>query len=218
MRETFKELQVLMRRDASATVLRVHGEIDLATVGVFRESLRGAIATGQGDVQLDLSPTRFCDSVGLCALAEAHRILDTAGRVLRVIAASQNEPMFDPAGRSNSTRHPLTAVLPPLVMMNLPSQPVPQSETLVKVAVGVAALAGTAVRSMATSAAASATATDGARRKILRCIANLCGGWGWGVRRPRARRRAGGARGARGVGATEANEPRANRLISGLTA
>ena len=88
MRETFKELQVLMRGDASATVLRVHGEIDLATVGVFRESLRGAIATGQGDVELDLSPTRFCDSVGLCALAEAHRILDTAGRVLRVIAAS----------------------------------------------------------------------------------------------------------------------------------
>jgi len=50
----------------------------------------------------------------------------------------------------------------------------------------VAALAGTAVRSMATSAAASATATDGARRKILRCMANLCGGWGggYGVRVP----------------------------------
>ena len=34
--------------------------------------------------------------------------------------------------------------------------------------------------------AASATATDGARRKILRCMANLCGGWGggYGVRVP----------------------------------
>ncbi|GGM92375.1 hypothetical protein GCM10010106_45620 [Thermopolyspora flexuosa] len=87
-----------------------------------------------------------------------------------------------------------------------------------KVAVGVAALAGTAVRSMATSAAASATATDGARRKILRCIANLCGGWGWGVRRPRARRRAGVLAELRDVRATEANEPMINGPISELAA
>jgi len=88
MRETFQELQVLTRDHETAIVLQVHGEIDLATVGVVRESLRTAVERGNGDVELDLSATRFCDSVGLCALAEAHHLLEPSGRALRVVAAS----------------------------------------------------------------------------------------------------------------------------------
>ena len=54
---------------------------------------------------------------------------------LRLIEASQKEPMLAPEGRSKATDQPLIVVVPPLVTVYLPSKPEPQSETLVKVAV-----------------------------------------------------------------------------------
>ncbi len=57
-----------------------------------------------------------------------------------------------PAGRSKATLQPVTLLLPPLVIVYLPSHPVPQSETLAKEAVGPAAYAG-----FASQAAPSAT-------------------------------------------------------------
>ena len=65
-----------------------------------------------------------------------------------------------PAGRSNTTAQPLMAVVPPLVSVYLPSQPVPQSDVFTKVAVEVAADAAAAsqtVPAAATTAMPSAT-------------------------------------------------------------
>ena len=72
---------------------------------------------------------------------------------LRLIEASQKEPMFAPEGRSKATDQPLIVVVPPLVIVYLPSKPEPQSEPLVNVAVAVAAWAGRAIIIVRTMAA-----------------------------------------------------------------
>jgi anti-sigma B factor antagonist len=84
----FEELQVVMVDDTSAVRIRVSGELDIASVDTLRTVLNAAAAAGDGDVELDMSTTRFCDSVGLCALADARHRLHESGRPLRIIAAS----------------------------------------------------------------------------------------------------------------------------------
>ena len=52
--------------------------------------------------------------------------------------------MADPAGRSNSTFHPLTATVPVFFTVYSPENPVPQSDTFRNVAEGPPATAGPA--------------------------------------------------------------------------
>ncbi len=49
---------------------------------------------------------------------------------VRVMAASQKLPTAEPAGRSNSTFHPVSVVVPAFATAYSPENPVPQSETL----------------------------------------------------------------------------------------
>jgi anti-anti-sigma factor len=85
----FEELQVVVRSSGPSVCLEVRGELDLASVDVVRAVLDAAVATGGGDVDVDMATTRFCDSVGLCALLSAHDRLGRDGRRLRIVRASQ---------------------------------------------------------------------------------------------------------------------------------
>ena len=88
MSRLFEGLQVVVCTGESAARIRVSGELDISSVDVLREVLVAAIAASDGDVELDMSSTHFCDSVGLCALATARHELHESGRALRVVAAS----------------------------------------------------------------------------------------------------------------------------------
>lgn len=59
-----------------------------------------------------------------------------------VTVASQYDPSSVPAGRAKATCHPVSVSGPLLVMVYVPSHPVPQSAVLTRVAVGLAARAG----------------------------------------------------------------------------
>ncbi|OLB67221.1 MAG: hypothetical protein AUI10_00580 [Actinobacteria bacterium 13_2_20CM_2_72_6] len=72
-----------------------------------------------------------------------------------VSCASQKDPIAVPAGRSNWTVQLDMAAVPALVMVNLASQPVPQSDVFTNVPVGPAACAIVAVPTTATAPSTS---------------------------------------------------------------
>lgn len=72
-------------------VLRVDGEIDLATVEVLRAGLADAVAQGVPLVVVDLEAVGFLGSVGLSALVNAHEIATESGGRL-VVAVSPMRP------------------------------------------------------------------------------------------------------------------------------
>ncbi|WP_405389265.1 STAS domain-containing protein [Streptomyces sp. NBC_01102] len=67
------------------TVLRIHGELDLVSSPVVRQSVHGAVAEGQHDVVLDLSGVLFCDSSGVGVLIASRRLMKSCGGRLRLI-------------------------------------------------------------------------------------------------------------------------------------
>jgi anti-anti-sigma factor len=52
-------------------MLRVRGELDLATADIVREALRGALADGREEVVVDLTELVFIDSTGIGILIAA---------------------------------------------------------------------------------------------------------------------------------------------------
>jgi anti-anti-sigma factor len=81
-------LDVWVSHHNSHTVMRVHGELDLATASQLRSRLDALIADADGPILLDLADVTYLDSTGLCAILAANEDLDTQGRDLRVIKAS----------------------------------------------------------------------------------------------------------------------------------
>jgi len=57
--------------DGETPVLRLHGELDLATAGTLEEALDEALAGGAGRLVLDLSGLSFIDSTGISLLIGA---------------------------------------------------------------------------------------------------------------------------------------------------
>ena len=72
----------------SHTVVRVEGELDLATAPNLRSRLANLIADADGSILLDLDGLTYIDSTGLCAVLTANSELSRQGRELRVIKAS----------------------------------------------------------------------------------------------------------------------------------
>lgn len=68
-----QDLQAPTRR-----LLRVTGEIDVATAGLLRCAIHRA-ATDHQYVELDLSAVTFCDVVGATAIEQAQRQLEARG-------------------------------------------------------------------------------------------------------------------------------------------
>ncbi|SOD63602.1 anti-anti-sigma factor [Streptomyces zhaozhouensis] len=67
------------------TVLRVVGELDLATSPTVRQRVHDAVADGRRRVVLDLSEVLFCDSSGVGVLVGARRLMRSCAGELRLI-------------------------------------------------------------------------------------------------------------------------------------
>ncbi|WP_461038364.1 STAS domain-containing protein [Streptomyces mayteni] len=67
------------------TVLRVVGELDLATSPSVRQRVHDAVADGRRHLVLDLSEVLFCDSSGVGVLVAARRLMRSCAGELRLI-------------------------------------------------------------------------------------------------------------------------------------
>lgn len=67
------DLGLAVSTDAHRTVVKVSGEIDLATQGQLRAKLNDLVVGGHVDLVLDLSGVDFVDSTGLGALIGTRR-------------------------------------------------------------------------------------------------------------------------------------------------
>jgi anti-anti-sigma factor len=65
--------------------IAVGGELDAGSAGALCRALGGALETGSGDIEVELSELTFCDSTGLCVLLTASSRLGTAGRALHLV-------------------------------------------------------------------------------------------------------------------------------------
>lgn len=87
---------------ADTSVIRLHGELDMAAGGVLHTALRQALATGAPSIVLDLTELTFVDSAGLSLFLGArnqavaqHKTLTlrnptgTVLKVLRLIGADR---------------------------------------------------------------------------------------------------------------------------------
>ncbi|WP_258534445.1 STAS domain-containing protein [Streptomyces sp. PT12] len=67
------------------TVLRVVGELDIATSPTVRQHVHDAVAEGRRHLVLDLSEVLFCDSSGVGVLVAARRLMRSCAGELRLI-------------------------------------------------------------------------------------------------------------------------------------
>jgi anti-anti-sigma factor len=80
------EVGLFVLHRSTHTLIRLRGEIDLATAPRLRERLLGLLQPGVGLVILDLSGVSFCDASGLGVLVGSHRHATTLGLTLRLTA------------------------------------------------------------------------------------------------------------------------------------
>lgn len=75
-------LQIVVSHEGRKCVVRLGGELDVATAGRLRGALQ-LVCTGEHDlVVIDLDELRFLSLAGLHVLADAQRTLQAAGRQL----------------------------------------------------------------------------------------------------------------------------------------
>jgi anti-anti-sigma factor len=80
------DMQFSVIRRSTHTLLRMRGEIDLASAPGVRDQLFDLLRPGMGLVILDLSGVSFCDASGLAVLVGSHRRATTLGVTLRLTA------------------------------------------------------------------------------------------------------------------------------------
>lgn len=81
------DLEISTRREEGWDVVKVAGEVDLATAPRLREALSGLIGEAGSRVVADLRRVSFIDSSGVETLLEAHKELGRAGGRLAVVCA-----------------------------------------------------------------------------------------------------------------------------------
>ncbi len=74
-------------------VLRIEGELDVATVPVLASAVTAQLQTPPHSLFLDLSDTTFMDSTGARELARSARAAASCGTALRVICPPDNHPV-----------------------------------------------------------------------------------------------------------------------------
>jgi anti-sigma B factor antagonist len=72
-----------------SVVVTLPGEIDITNAHQVRQRLYAALDTGAPVVVADMTPTRFCDSMGLRALVLAHKRATACSAELRVAVTSK---------------------------------------------------------------------------------------------------------------------------------
>lgn len=98
-------LRVSAAEKGSTTVLRVAGELDLATADTLREHVRACLEPGVQRLVLDLAGVEFVDVTGLGVFVEAQRMSSAQGgrvvlrrprpMVLRMLDLLQLHDAFD---------------------------------------------------------------------------------------------------------------------------
>jgi anti-sigma B factor antagonist len=74
--------------DARQAIMRVEGEIDLATAGQLGDALLAALTRTSGSVHLDMSGVEFMDTSGVHVLVAAQRRAALMGGHLGLVYAS----------------------------------------------------------------------------------------------------------------------------------
>jgi anti-anti-sigma factor len=81
-------LSVRVVPDGNLVVIRLSGELDIASSKKLEDELRRAINTGPSSVVLDLGDVSFIDSTGLRALLLAAKVASTNDTELSMVRAS----------------------------------------------------------------------------------------------------------------------------------
>jgi anti-anti-sigma factor len=80
------DMELSVRHRSTHTIVRLGGEIDIASAPGLRERLFGLLQPGMGLVILDLSGVSFCDASGLGVLVGSHHRATRLGVTLRLTA------------------------------------------------------------------------------------------------------------------------------------
>jgi anti-sigma B factor antagonist len=97
-----QEFRIEERSGASAPVIAVGGEIDVATAPQLRECLHRVIARGESTVILDLLDVTFLDSTALGVLVGAlKRCRELGGELHIVVADPRIMKIFEITGLTN---------------------------------------------------------------------------------------------------------------------
>ena len=80
-------LHIFSERDDEAVVVRLDGELELATVPALQEALAQALSGDCARVVVDVRRLAFLDSAGINALVQAHQRCLGAERKLSLIVA-----------------------------------------------------------------------------------------------------------------------------------
>ncbi|MYW68037.1 anti-sigma factor antagonist [Streptomyces sp. SID8379] len=78
-------LKVTESAQGDWAVVRVSGEMDLATSPALRQQVHEAVADGRHSLVLDLSDVLFCDSSGVGVLIASRRLMRSCQGRLRLI-------------------------------------------------------------------------------------------------------------------------------------
>lgn len=82
-------LRIDARHEEDKLVLRLQGELDLATVSLLEEQIGRAGAEVAAMVVLDLEKLEFIDSTGLRAVLSAHALAEERGQEFAVTRGSE---------------------------------------------------------------------------------------------------------------------------------
>ncbi|MEV7964574.1 STAS domain-containing protein [Sphaerisporangium sp. NPDC088356] len=78
------QLIISVSHHPPVTVLRLAGDLDLATAGLLAGILDDLVRNGHTTLVVDTSALDFCDVTGVDALMEGHAAADRAGGSLRL--------------------------------------------------------------------------------------------------------------------------------------
>jgi anti-anti-sigma factor len=84
-----EHLQIDIRNEPDRIVLRLHGELDLASAPLLQGEIESAGAADTTLVVLDLDELEFIDSTGLRIILAAHEHSQESGQMLALTRGSQ---------------------------------------------------------------------------------------------------------------------------------
>jgi anti-anti-sigma factor len=82
-------LQIDVRNGPDRVVLRLHGELDLASAPLLQGEIAGTEASDATLIVLDLDDLEFIDSTGLRIILAAHERFQERGQMLALTRGSQ---------------------------------------------------------------------------------------------------------------------------------
>jgi anti-anti-sigma factor len=84
--DTATEMQLTVRRSPAHTIIKLRGDLDVATAPKARERLLAALLPGTRLLVLDLSSVWFCDAAGAAVLIGTQRHATRLGITVRLAA------------------------------------------------------------------------------------------------------------------------------------